>query len=55
MVHVTEQRRSPRRRVLKGGKISFHRQWADIECIVRDLSDTGAGLIVAVQQNGGGT
>src|SRR5262249_42600394 len=47
MTAIIERRRSPRRRVLKAGKISFHRQWADIECVVRNLSDTGAGLVVA--------
>jgi hypothetical protein len=43
---VTEQRRSRRQRVFKAGKISFHNDWADLDCIVRDLSDKGAGLIV---------
>jgi hypothetical protein len=43
---MTDKRRAPRRRVLKGGQISFHRL-GTIDCAVRNLSATGACLIVA--------
>jgi hypothetical protein len=39
-----EQRRAPRRRVLKAGTIEFGR--IAFSCIVRDRSDTGAKLDV---------
>jgi PilZ domain len=42
----TEKRRSQRHRTLKGGKIYFHKSWAGIDCVVRDLSEGGAGIIV---------
>jgi hypothetical protein len=43
---LNEHRRCRRQRVLKAGKIAFHHDWADFDCVVRDLSETGAGLIV---------
>ena len=39
-----EQRRAPRRRVLKAGTIEFGR--SAFSCVVRDRSDTGAKLDV---------
>src|SRR5947209_15232467 len=39
-----EQRRAPRRRVLKAGTIEFGR--SALSCVVRDRSDTGAKLDV---------
>jgi PilZ domain len=43
---LNEQRCCRRQRVLKAGKIAFHDDRADLDCVVRDLSETGAGLIV---------
>jgi PilZ domain len=45
----TERRRAPRRRVLKGGKISFHHLATSTDCTVRNLSPLGACLMVASQ------
>jgi len=41
-----KDRKAPRARVFRGGVISFHRLGATIECTVRNLSDTGACLMV---------
>ena len=46
---TTEQRRNQRHRTLKAGTISFHHQWASIDCVVRDWSETGAVLTIANQ------
>ena len=43
----TDKRRAPRRRVLKGAKISFHHLGTSTDCTIRNLSDTGACLLVA--------
>ena len=43
---MPEQRMSPRRRVLKGAKIAFEGGSAVIDCLVRNLSETGAALQV---------
>lgn len=40
----TDERRSVRRRMLKGGKILTGVQHAIVECVVRDMSETGARL-----------
>jgi hypothetical protein len=45
---ITEQRRSARHRTLKGGKICLQNLWS-IDCVVRDLSEGGAGLVVEGQ------
>lgn len=45
----TDKRRAARHRVLKGGKISFHHLGTSTDCTVRNLSDTGACLIVTSQ------
>ncbi len=42
----SDRRRFPRRRVLKGARISFRGLRAAIDCTVRDLSEHGARLIV---------
>jgi hypothetical protein len=42
---MNEQRRSPRRRVLKAGTISFGTA-AGIDCVVKNISDTGALISV---------
>lgn len=39
-----EQRRHPRRKTLKSGKIIFHKGLRNQACVVRDLSSTGAKL-----------
>ena len=43
----TEKRASARRRTLKSGKIVFNNRNSTIDCTVRNLSDTGAKLVVA--------
>ncbi len=43
---MDEDRTAPRRRLLKGGKISFG-NGAVIDCTIRNLSDTGAALDVS--------
>lgn len=43
---MTEKRTTPRRRVLKGGKIFFHLGHSSIDCVIRNMSDTGAKLQV---------
>ncbi|WP_395688756.1 PilZ domain-containing protein [Aestuariivirga sp.] len=40
-----ERRRSPRRRVLKRGKILFHDRPSVIDCTIRDISEGGARLL----------
>jgi hypothetical protein len=46
MTADTEKRQGSRRRVLKGGKISFHQLGTSTDCTVRNLSQLGACLIV---------
>jgi len=43
---MDEQRTERRHRVLKSGRISVGSKAPKIDCTVRDLSDTGARLIV---------
>ena len=43
---MSELRTAPRHKTLKGGKIAFSALSASIDCVVRNLSDTGACLIV---------
>jgi hypothetical protein len=45
----TNKRRAPRHRVLKGAKISFHELGTSTDCIMRNVSDAGACLIVESQ------
>lgn len=42
-----EQRRFARRRALKGGRIAFNHGRSTINCMIRDLSPSGARLEVA--------
>jgi hypothetical protein len=44
---VSENRRVPRQRVLKGGRIVFNNGRSTIDCTVRNLSSGGAKLSVA--------
>ncbi len=39
-----DRRASARRRVFKGGRLSFNRGYGALECVVRNLSDNGARL-----------
>ena len=38
------KRRSPRRRVLKGGIIAFNDRRSTLPCVIRDISEIGARL-----------
>jgi hypothetical protein len=38
--------RAPRLRTILGGRISFNEGFSTIDCIVRNLSDTGAKLAI---------
>jgi hypothetical protein len=42
---MVECRRSPRLRTYIGGKISFHASYCIVDCLVRDLSTSGAKLV----------
>jgi len=42
-----ERRRAARHRALKGGRIVFHHGSSVIDCVIRNMSDTGAALDVA--------
>jgi hypothetical protein len=46
---ATNNPRAPRHRVLKGAKISFHQLGTSTDCTVRNLSDSGACLMVESQ------
>jgi two-component system cell cycle response regulator len=39
-------RKQPRKRVLKRGIVAFNNRHSTLECAVRDLSDTGAKLML---------
>jgi hypothetical protein len=41
---MTEQRKVPRRRTLKGGRIVFNEGYASFSCTIRDMSEHGAKL-----------
>jgi hypothetical protein len=41
---MSEQRKSGRRRALKGGRIIFNEGWGTLSCTIRNLSDDGAKL-----------
>jgi hypothetical protein len=43
---VNEARIAPRRRMLKSGKIAYSERHVTVECLVRDMSATGARLKV---------
>lgn len=42
-----DNRRARRMRSLKQGKIAFFDQYCSVDCVVRDLSDTGAKLVLS--------
>ena len=44
---TSNKRRAPRRPVLKHGRIMFNRGRSTVECVVRNLSKSGARLEVA--------
>ena len=44
---MSEQRKQPRLRTLKAGRIGFNRRFSVISCTVRNLSADGACLHVA--------
>jgi hypothetical protein len=46
MATDTGKRQGPRRRVLKGGKISFHQLRTSTACTIRNVSELGACLVV---------
>ena len=41
-----EHRINPRHRTLKGGKISYANETCVVDCVIRNLSPTGASLVV---------
>lgn len=43
---MTERRQAYRRRALMGGRIRFRVQTATLDCLVRNLSDGGARLVL---------
>ena len=44
---MDERRKSPRNRTFKAAEITFAGHGATIDCVVRNISATGAGLEVA--------
>ena len=44
---MLEQRKHPRHRTLKAGRIVFNHKFSVIDCTVRNLSDGGACLVLA--------
>jgi hypothetical protein len=44
---MEERRKHPRRRVLKEGKIVFADGLRVLDCTIRDLSETGAKLLIS--------
>ena len=44
---MNEKRKAPRRRVLKEGKIVFADGLRVFDCTIRDISETGARLLIA--------
>lgn len=42
---IENKRKAPRARVLKGAKIVSLNNWTLIDCVIRDMSETGARLI----------
>ena len=44
---VADNRKSPRRRVLKAGLIAFNNRHSTLQCTVRDISEGGARLLTA--------
>lgn len=44
---MTDNRQSPRQRTLKGARIVLNDKFSTLECVVRNLSGTGARLKIA--------
>ena len=44
---MSDLRASPRRRTLLGARIEFDNRTSTMDCVVRDISDTGARLALA--------
>jgi hypothetical protein len=42
----SDKRIAPRRRVLKGARIVFNNDSSTVNCVVRNMSETGALLVV---------
>ena len=45
--HASDQRIAPRLKALLAAKISFNNGQSTLDCLIRNLSDTGAKLIVS--------
>jgi hypothetical protein len=45
--NLTDLRSAPRKRSILGARIVFHRRNSTLDCVVRDISATGANLILA--------
>src|SRR3954454_12876691 len=45
--HASDQRVAPRLKALLAAKISFNNGQSTLDCLIRNLSDTGAKLIVS--------
>ena len=43
---ATERRGSPRMRTLKEGKRAYHDQFCAVDCVLRDISDGGARVVM---------
>jgi hypothetical protein len=43
---MAEKRKIPRQRTLKGGVIAFHNRFSTMDCVIRNLTSTGAMLKV---------
>jgi hypothetical protein len=48
---MLDRRRAPRLRSLKSGRIDFNPHWPPIDCVIRDVSDTGACIEMAGEFN----
>jgi len=42
-----KERRKPRRRTLKNGKIVLPGSWGRYDCVIKDVSDKGARITLA--------
>jgi hypothetical protein len=41
---MEERRKTPRRKIYKAGMIITHDRFSTVNCVVRNLSDAGAGI-----------
>ncbi len=44
---TTERRKNPRLRTLLGGRVCFNQRRSTLDCVVRNLSDDGALLLIS--------